>query len=226
MLRLIELSLALVLGLVCTIGGSLVATRELAAVPPKLSAQSLAALTGTTDPMAIAGVSYSAHQGGLTLCLEALRHTNALSLRFLDKQQKSQLDQRCADLAAALTASSPLNAHAWLVGAMAAAKQGAWQRVDADLSASQAAAPTQNWLATIRLELGLSHLDQRGPTAIEALEMDVGMLAGTEPGARLLAEHYVSLPAARDFIESRLETEPPLIQRRFVNTVARSGRYP
>lgn len=131
--------------------------------------------------------------------------------------------QACAAWAAAILRVSPANAFAAAVAAESwgGLKNGA--RFNEDLILAQRMAPNEGWLAALRVAIAERYIEMANATVLDAESADIALLASSYKGVEAIARRFVTTPAFRDRVTSAVETLPPDVQRRFLQSIRRAA---
>jgi hypothetical protein len=124
--------------------------------------------------------------------------------------------QTCGEAAAGFAAASPTYAYAHYVEALLATEHAAPDTLNAALTTSRALAPTEQWLAELRVKLVEDHLAQIQPTTLAGHEADLALLVASQRGIKVIARRYAAVEGFRERITAIVEKLPPEQQKRFV----------
>lgn len=164
----------------------------------------------------IDGVSIAAHTVLMDSCLLSLTSAHGRAQSTLDRQRVAQA---CADRAAIQTQSNPSFAYGWYVFAMASSLNGNWIEFNRTLRQAQSTAPTEQWLAELRVGLAEDHFDRLEPDVLALHEQDLALLVRSQRGIASIAQRYVSSQTFRARITDIVETLDPASQQAFIDAV-------
>lgn len=167
------------------------------------------------------GPSELSHRSVLDDCYRSL---DSIAARASPPAAWQHLLQRCEDLAVGMTAAGPANSYAWLVGAVVAAEKGEVDELNRKLLASQATAPSEGWLAQLRVRLAEEHLQSLDEAAQTAHRSDLELLVFSNRGLPDLVSRYLEDPAFRSRMTRIVEDMPAAAQSRFIAAVRRAGK--
>jgi hypothetical protein len=159
------------------------------------------------------GLSRPAHDLILDDCVAVASSLYGLTM---PTERRNAALNTCSSAATGFAAASPTYAYAHYVEALLAAERGDSSTLNAALGASRDLAPTEQWLAELRVKLAEDHLKQLQPAAIAGHEADLALLVISQRGIRVIARRYAALAGFRERITAIVETLPPEQQRRFV----------
>jgi len=159
------------------------------------------------------GLSRPAHDLVLDDCVAVASSLYGLAMAT---ERRNAALETCSSAATGFAASSPTYAYAYYVEALLAAEGADAAALNAALNASRALAPTEQWLAELRVKLAEDHLAQITPAAIAGHEADLALLVASQRGIRVIARRYAALAGFRERITAIVETLPAEQQRRFV----------
>lgn len=163
-----------------------------------------------------AGLSRPAHDLVLDDCVAVASSLYGLAL---PTERRNAALTTCSSAAAGFAQASPTYAYAYYVEALLAAERADPDALNAALASSRALAPTEQWLAELRVKLAEEHLPQLQPAALEGHEADLALLVISQRGIRLIARRYAAVAGFRERITTIVEQLPPAEQRRFVSAL-------
>ena len=132
---------------------------------------------------------------------------------------RAALAERCRMLATQSVDAAPSNGYAWHGLAMAAADLGDLAALNRGLVRSQATAPNERWLASLRVALAEAHLGELDRETTAAHEADLRLMAQSVTGRADLARRHVGDPAFAVRITALVEQLPEVVQSQFVQSV-------
>jgi hypothetical protein len=135
-------------------------------------------------------------------CLDSVPRLDA---RFLAPARAASLEAACAGTVARLSDASPVNSYLWYARARLAYDAGDWIEVNRSLIHARASGPNEYWLASRRFVLAMRARASLTPEAHEQIDSDIGMLAHSAKGSRLLAAHYILTPDVRPMLTEVLD---------------------
>ncbi|WP_439603092.1 hypothetical protein [Devosia sp.] len=159
------------------------------------------------------GLSRPAHDLVLDDCVTVASSLVGLTL---PTSRRDAALATCGDAAARFAAQSPTYAYAYYVEALLAAERADPKAMNAALATSRALAPTEQWLAELRVKLAEDHLDQIQPAGLEGHAADLALLVGSQRGIRVIARRYAAIESFRERITAIVETLPVEQQKRFL----------
>ncbi|OEO28640.1 hypothetical protein VW23_004165 [Devosia insulae DS-56] len=159
------------------------------------------------------GLSRPAHDLILDDCVAVASSLYGLTM---PTERRNAALKTCSSAATGFAAASPTYAYAYYVVALLAAEHSDSGAFNAALGTSRELAPTEQWLAELRVKLSEDHLAQLQPAAIAGHETDLALLVISQRGIRVIARRYAALAGFRERITAIVETLPPEQQRRFV----------
>lgn len=159
------------------------------------------------------GLSRPAHDLVLDDCVQVAASLYGMAL---PTGQRNAALATCSDAATRFAAQSPSYAYAYYVEALLAAERADPAALNAALITSRALAPTEQWLAALRVKLTEDHLPEIAPAALEGHAADLALLVSSQRGIRVIARRYAAVAGFRERITAIVETLPPEQQKRFV----------
>jgi hypothetical protein len=159
------------------------------------------------------GLSRPAHDLVLDDCVAVASSLYGLAL---PTERRNAALATCDRAVAGFAAASPTYAYAYYVEALLAAERADPTVLNTALGASRALAPTEQWLAELRVKLAEDHLPQLEPTALAGHEADLALLVASQRGIRVIARRYAAVAGFRERITAIVETLPTEQQQRFV----------
>lgn len=166
------------------------------------------------------GLSLASQQMVLADCAAVSR---SIYGRALGTGHRVRLLATCARIAAGITAGAPTHGYGWYVGALMAAEQGDRAGLNRQLAQAYATAPTEQWLAELRVDLVETHMDQIDPALLASHDRDLALLVRSQRGVRTIANRYVRVAAFRERITRIVERLPVADQKRFLANVRQQG---
>ncbi len=160
-----------------------------------------------------AGLSRPAHDLVLDDCVQIAGSLLGLSLRT---DLRNAAIATCGTAASSFTDASPIYSYAYYVQALVAAERNDPNELNGDLTTSRAVAPTEQWLAELRVKLVEDHLSQIQSIDLAGHENDLALLVVSQRGIRVIARRYAAVESFRDRITAVVEKLPPEHQRRFI----------
>lgn len=185
-------------------------------------------LAGLPETGAAVGLSTLTQRQALLDCELVLRSNRAIALQYVDAEQRDRLPAICLGIADQITAASPANALAWLVGAVGEIAAGDAAEFNARLMKSYLTSPRELWLARMRTRIAEAHHGSLLPDLVPHHDADI-MLVAASPGHNTdLALKYLRDGSFRTRMSTLLETMAPAGQQSFLHAVrgilAASGR--
>jgi hypothetical protein len=162
------------------------------------------------------GLSIGSHTVALDACLLAL--TSAYG-QVQPTKDRLAAAAACSDRAATQTGASPSFAYGWYVDALASSVREDWPRLNDAITMSQRTAPTEQWLAELRVALAEDNFSKLDPVTLAAHEDDLALLVRSRRGIATIATRYVEDETFRDRITAIVETLQPAEQRAFIDAV-------
>ncbi|WP_299644081.1 hypothetical protein [Devosia sp.] len=162
------------------------------------------------------GLSIGSHVVAMDACLLAL--TSGYG-RAQPTRDRLAVADTCTTRAAADTAVSPSFAYGWYVEAAASSLRKDWAAMNRTAVMAQRTAPTEQWLAELRVALAEQNFVELDPAALAAHESDLALLVRSRRGVASIATRYVEDQAFRARITDIVETLDPAAQRAFVDAV-------
>lgn len=159
------------------------------------------------------GLSRQAHDLVLDDCVQVAASLYGLSL--LTELRDAAL-ATCGTAASSFAQQAPAYGYAWYVEALLAAERADPNALNAALTTSQSLAPTEQWLAELRVKLAEDHLAEIQPTALAGHEADLALLVTSRRGIKVIARRYAAVKGFRERITAIVEQLPAEQQRRFV----------
>lgn len=159
------------------------------------------------------GLSRPAHDLVLDDCVDVAASLYGLTL---PTERRNTALATCGTAASGFAKASPTYAYAYYVEALLAAERDDPDMLNAALSTSRALAPTEQWLAELRVKLAEDHLSWIRPTALQGHEADLALLVASQRGIRVIARRYAALEGFRERITAIVEQLPSEQQKRFV----------
>jgi hypothetical protein len=153
-------------------------------------------------------------------CELLLQPKAPLQLRLASEQQQSMIMPFCKRFAQASVDAAPTDAYAWLVLAMAQAREGDLQSAGASIVWSQLTGATESWIAQDRFGLAQDHYDQLPADAQAAGDADTVLLLSTRR-AVVVARRYMQDPDFRARAEALIARQPQSVQRSFISLLRR-----
>lgn len=167
------------------------------------------------------GLSLASQQMVLADCAAVSRSVYG---RTLGTDRRARLLATCARISAGITAHTPTHGYGWYVGARTAAEQGDRASLNRQLARAYDMAPTEQWLAELRVDLVESHIDQIDPGTLAGHDRDLALLVRSQRGVRAIANRYVRVAAFRERITRIVERLPAADQERFLANVRQQVR--
>ncbi|WP_223814153.1 hypothetical protein [Roseicitreum antarcticum] len=143
------------------------------------------------------------------------------TFQFMPADTRASTHQNCLDVAQQVLDRAPTVGLAHLVQAVAFDGLGRAQERDRALAVSQAHASFEGWQAIRRIRVGLPALDTLSTDARAALSADIAFLMIERWGIEQIAPLFISLPDAREFIESVAQQAKPQSQRQLISALRR-----
>jgi len=197
------------------------ATYQEAAVYFNPGSTSLRRLSLLPATGAAPGLAPTTQAASLQDCYRAMLRTSSSGNEALSAGIQAEMQLRCADMAARAVAVRPTDAFAWTVAAGAQAAAGNWSAFNIDLRVAQAIAPSEQWIAELRVELAETHYAQLEQGTIAGNDADLSMLVLSERGIGSIADRYIDQDDFRERVANIVEKLPDERQRKFVNTLKR-----
>lgn len=160
-----------------------------------------------------AGLSRPARDLVLDDCVQVAGSLFGLSLRT---DLRNAAIANCADAAAGFAAASPAYSYAYYVEALMAAERNDPATLNRALTTARAVAPTEQWLAELRVKLAEEQLAQLEPATLAGHEADLGLLVMSQRGIRTIARRYAAVESFRGRITAIVENLPVEQQKRFI----------
>lgn len=177
------------------------------------AAESYAALReGRQQP----GLSVASARLVLDNCYDAMQGVYG---RLRPSAERRSVAETCGALAEATTAGMPSYAFAWYVAAIAAVERADPHGLVAALRQAQLTAPTEQWLAELRVALAEDHFAELPDDVRRNHERDLALLVISNRGIASIARRYVDDPGFRARIADIVETLSEEDQQRFVSTL-------
>lgn len=155
----------------------------------------------------------------LTDCFRVVRIYGASDM--MDEAVRNVVT-RCADQADDIVSTTPTDSFAWLVHAAASALLLDNENFNISLQKSQLTGPNEQWIARFRVNLAESNVSKLTPRTRQMEDADLGLLASSARGVKLIARRYISDPAFRARITAIVEKLPQDKQVIFLRTVKQS----
>lgn len=159
------------------------------------------------------GLSRPAHDLVLDDCVQVASSLFGLSLRT---DLRSAAVATCAAAASGFAQASPVYSYAHYVEALMAAERSDAAELSRALARARAVAPTEQWLAELRVKLGEDHLSLLQPIALAGHEADLRLLVMSQRGIRTIARRYAAVESFRGRITAIVEKLPMEQQKRFI----------
>ncbi len=150
---------------------------------------------------------------------DCVRIADSLQGLALPTARRSAALATCGEAAARFAAESPTYSYARYVEALLAGERTDYDRMNEALSVSRSLAPTEQWLAELRVKLAESYLADLHTAGLAGHEADLALLVGSQRGVRVIARRYVAVKAFRERITAIAEKLSPDVQRRFVTAL-------
>jgi hypothetical protein len=167
------------------------------------------------------GLSFDSEELVLEDCAVAMR---SLLLRASPTERRRQVLSNCLAIADGIVAGAPGMAHAWLVGARAAAELGDDAGLASRLATGRERSPNEGWLAQARVALAEDNIARLQPSDLAGHRNDIAVLIAGNRFADAVIARYLREPGFRDRVRAALETLPTKVQRRFLDRLrAASG---
>lgn len=115
--------------------------------------------------------------------------------------------------------SMPTYGLAWFVGALLAAEQGDFANMNEKLLRAYWAAPYEQWIAELRVNLSELHLERLDDTYLDLHRRDLAMIVQNSRGISKIANRWVIDPDFRARITEIVEQLPEESQVKFVGRV-------
>lgn len=180
---------------------------------------------GIEDTERFASLATRAPSPGLSIASERLVLDNCVRTifsvyaRLQPSGRKAEVNDNCLTAADAIAKRSPSFSYAWYVGALTSALNRDIAGMNARLLQSQVTAPTEQWIAELRVNLAEDHLVELTSAVRANHDRDLRMLVATVRGITSIADRYVGQADFRDRITAIVDTMPEDDQRRFVSVV-------
>jgi hypothetical protein len=159
------------------------------------------------------GLSRPAHDLVLDDCVQVAGSLYGLSM---PTEPRNAALATCTAAAAGFADASPAYSYAYYVKALMAAERNDPTALNAALAQARAVAPTEQWLAELRVKLAEDHLPQLQPSGLAGHEADLGLLVTSQRGIRTIARRYATVESFRSRITAIVEKLPVEQQKRFI----------
>ena len=160
----------------------------------------------------------------LDSCLEAI---NGPYGRLQPADTRRLVLEHCRASADAVVGETPSYAFGWFIGALAAATLGDVEGFNARIKNVQITAPTEQWMAELRVGLVEDNHAHAAPDVLTRHDADLRLLVHSPRGIQSIAARYAREPEFKSRITAIVETMPEADQARFVaevrQAVARTG---
>lgn len=166
-----------------------------------------------------AGLSTFSQRLALDNCFEAM---NSVYGRVQPTLQRQAVFEACQNLADTITSTSPANAFAWFVGALASGALDDVVGMNNRLVQSQRTGANEQWIGELRVGLAERFFADLDELSATGHELDLQMLVQSARGVRSIARRYVNQPDFRARIAALVEELPEDVQARFVINVRRA----
>jgi len=154
-------------------------------------------------------------------CLEAIAGPTGMAQ---PSERRVAMLKNCQSLAENTASSNPTFALAWYIAAYASVELKQYELFNFQLAAAQKTAPSEQWLATLRVALAEDNLDRLDTEARAGNDADLKLLVQSRLGVASIAARYVAHKDFRERITLIVETMSNAEQRRFVNYVRAAAR--
>lgn len=162
------------------------------------------------------GLSRPAHDLVLDDCVQVAGSLFGLSMRT---DLRNAAIATCATAASGFAQASPAYSYAYYVKALMAAERHDSTELNQSLVTSRAVAPTEQWLAELRVKLAEEQLSQLQPITLAGHEADLGLLVASQRGIRMIARRYAAVESFRGRITAIVEKLPVEQQKRFLSAL-------
>ncbi|WP_196259700.1 hypothetical protein [Pelagibacterium limicola] len=132
---------------------------------------------------------------------------------------KTAVAHRCLDMAGETARLMPTYSYAHYVSAMALLALYRAEAAEEALLLSHQGARNEQWIAELRVALAEDNAELLGDYIGSVHRLDLAMLVQSRRGIRSIAHRYVASPDFRSRVTDVVETLPPDVQARFVQTV-------
>jgi len=157
------------------------------------------------------GISPYSQRYLLDDCLDAMLNVYG---RLQPPERRRALNEQCTRQALRYVAWTPTFSYAWYVAARAAIDMGDRAAFEAYMRRSYMTAPSEGWVAALRVQLSDEYRDALSADLLGSLHGDIGLLLGTDAGANALAARMVSQPAFHEEVLAIAEKMPLPVQQR------------
>jgi hypothetical protein len=166
------------------------------------------------------GLSIYSQKLNLLDCETVTTTPTSLPMRFQSEADRSAMPAACLQLVRGILAWSPTHAYAWIVGAEIAFAQSDWEEMNNGIVYSQAAGPTELWLAQRRANLASRAMMVRlSPSARLAINADIALLLVSEAGFSSIIAAYSYDPTFRLAVNAVIVEFPPSEQAKALRNI-------
>lgn len=162
------------------------------------------------------GISINSHVVAMDSCLLALRSVYGRARPTADRLSVAET---CRERAVSERAVSPSFAYAWYIEAMASSVRGDWPAMNRASVMAQRTAPTEQWLAELRVALAEQNFPVLDSVALAAHEFDLALLVRSNRGIASIATRYVEDSSFRSRITDIVSGLDPTSQRAFLDAI-------
>lgn len=170
-----------------------------------------------------AGLAITTQHAALLDCGYALDNLGNELVTRLPEADRTVIPTGCAATAHAISTVNPTQSYAYYIEAAAAARLADWPAFNDRLLLSYLTGPSEQWIATWRVNLAETFYDNLDQTLQVQHADDLRVMASSRAGLGPLVAWYRADPDFRERMTTILETMPALYQRRFISYLRREN---
>jgi hypothetical protein len=170
------------------------------------------------------GLSTNTMRATLGDCVGTMQRFKSLEMMFEPPETRAGILNNCLATADEIAGRAPSLSLAWFTGAYAAIMLSDIAGFNDRMRRSQLTAPSEQWLADMRVELAETHLSDLDAQTRAAHEEDLKLMVRSAVGLRNVAKRWIRDENFRARIADIVETMPEETQKRFITNLQRAVR--